>query len=63
MSNAGLRFLRVGSGKILANNGYGVYRMPGQIAALRPANFSAQQRQASTTPKLWLPKTTQVSRQ
>lgn len=46
-------------GRLLSYNGVGYFRIPGQVAALRPAVMPV--RLASTTPGLWLPKMTQVS--
>jgi len=53
---SGIKLIRTNGGKFVANNGFGVFRLPGQIAV---KNFTQIQRYASTTPKLWLPKTTQ----
>lgn len=43
-------------GRLLSYNGFGFFKLPGQIAALRPTVI----RNASTTSGLWLPKNTQV---
>lgn len=42
---------------MLSYNGFGFFKLPGQIAALRPTVI----RNASTTSGLWLPKNTQVN--
>lgn len=47
------------SNKLLAFNGIGFFRVPGQVAALKSRNLGV--RNASTSPRLWLPKITTVS--
>lgn len=52
----------VSRGRVLAFNGVGFFKVPGQVAALRPkAALLPSARQASTTPGLWLPKLSQVN--
>ncbi|XP_019865690.1 delta-1-pyrroline-5-carboxylate synthase [Aethina tumida] len=46
-------------GRLLSYNGVGYFRIPSQVAALRPAVMPV--RLASTTPGLWLPKMTQAN--
>lgn len=41
-------------------NGRGFFKIPGQLAALRPVLLN-NCRQASTSPRLWVPSLTQVS--
>lgn len=45
---------------LMAYNGVGFFKIPGQVAALRPIIIQ-NARAASTTSGLWLPKLTEVS--
>lgn len=51
--NAAPRFLNQGF------NGVGFFKIPGQLAALRPV-LVENCRQASTSPRLWIPSLSQV---
>lgn len=46
--------------RLLAYNGVGFFKLPGQMIALRPA-IVLSTRNASTTNRLWLPRLSQVS--
>jgi delta-1-pyrroline-5-carboxylate synthetase len=50
------------SGRLAAFNGVGFFKLPGQIAAMRP-DALAPVRTAATTPGLWLPKLTQTNQE
>jgi delta-1-pyrroline-5-carboxylate synthetase len=50
------------SGRLAAFNGVGFFKLPGQIAAIRP-DALAPVRTAATTPGLWLPKLTQTNQE
>lgn len=46
--------------RLLAYNGVGFFKLPGQMVALRPAVVLST-RKASTTSRLWLPRLSEVS--